>query len=148
MSSVGLPVPMAPFATVATATATIDGLLKAMGSVGDGATVGDLLIAAQADVADDAAVATANSALVDVAGISAGYFMGACVGALIYAVEMVSRDSLSSEFSSSSFTQSNNILEKARRCRLYIPSAASGKVNLALAQAMLQKRPTLRQKIA
>lgn len=136
MASVGLPAPESVFGTVATATATINALLAAISSVGANATVTELLTVAEAGVAGGTAIAVAQGALVGVAGLSASYYVGACVGALIYASEMVVVDKLSS----SPRIKTSNLFEKARRCNLDIPPDAYSKTNLALAEAMQQRR--------
>lgn len=135
MASVGLPAPESLYGTVGYATATVNALLSAIGSAGANATVTELLIAAEAGTAAGAGILVAKGAIVGVAGISASYYVGACVGALIYATEMIVVDKLSSQL-----PPTKNIFEKARRSNIKIPQEALKRTNIALAHNMQQKK--------
>src|SRR4051812_34919653 len=88
MDSVGLPAPESLWGAAGTAAATLNALLSAIGSVGSKATIGELIIAAEAGIGAGASIAVAKGVLVGLSGVMASYYVGACVGAFIYATEM------------------------------------------------------------
>lgn len=85
MDSLGLPAPDSLFNSMAAATATISAMSTAIKSLGAGATAAEIVgTATGATLAVDVAVA--------LAGVTAAFYLGACIGALVYATQKVTMD--------------------------------------------------------
>lgn len=76
MNSLGLPAPKTLFGTFSTATANISVLVAAYNITGASVTIGELVLAG-----------TLSEVLVGVAALGAAFYIGACIGALIYAAQ-------------------------------------------------------------
>lgn len=126
MSSVGLPTPSGWWVSIATASATLNGLLAAMGSIGAKATVAELIIAAEAGVGAGVSIAVAKGALVGVGGLAASFYVGACLGAFMYACQMT----LVEKFSLAD-AQVHEMLNQARRYGIEVPVISASRLVLA-----------------
>ena len=87
MDSLGLPAPTSLFNTLQTATANISAMLATITKLGKSATIVEVI-----------GTATGKALAVDViaalAGVTAAFYVGACVGALAYASGQFLRDNL------------------------------------------------------
>ena len=90
MDCAGLPTPSGVFDTVGQATANVAAMAAALKTLGASATVGEILgTAVGVTLAADVAIA--------VAGVAASYYVGACIGALIFAASGTFADSAAYE---------------------------------------------------
>ncbi len=87
MDSLGLPAPTSLFNTLQTATANISAMLATITKLGKSATIVEVI-----------GTATGKTLALDViaalAGVTAAFYVGACVGALAYASGQFLRDNL------------------------------------------------------
>lgn len=124
MSSLGLPAPEGVWGTLATATATINTLLSAIGSAGAKMTVTELLIVAE----EGATIAILKSTMVGVGGLLASFYVGACIGALLYATQMT----VSGKFALQD-ASANTLLQQAQRYGIEIPTKSYALLMMATA---------------
>jgi hypothetical protein len=87
MDSVGLPAPTSLFNSLQTATANISAMLATITKLGKTATIVEIIITSTGR-------ALAVDVLAALAGVSAAFYVGACVGALAYASGQFLRDNL------------------------------------------------------
>ena len=126
MNSVGMPVPSGWFDTSKTAASTISALLTAATSLGAKATVTELVIVASVGVKYGAGVAVAKGALVGIGGVLASFYIGCCIGALIYATQMTLMDNFSL-----ADAQISVILNQAGRYGIAVPVPMASRIMLA-----------------
>ncbi len=126
MNSAGCPVPSGWFDTSKTAAGTISALLAAATSIGAKATVTELLIVGGVGLKYGASVAVAKGVLVGVGGMLASYYIGCCIGALLYATQMTVVDKFSL-----ADAQKSVILNQAARYGISVPPIFSSRLMLA-----------------
>jgi hypothetical protein len=89
MKSVGCPVPPTTFTTITTATAMVNAMIGAVAKLGAGATLAELWVSVGIAGAGKAGAAAAAVEIGVAAGaITAAAYVGACIGALLYATQM------------------------------------------------------------
>jgi hypothetical protein len=119
MDSMGLPTPPTAFTSLTTATATVNTIVGAAVKLGTTATLGELWISVGVVGAGGAGAATALVELgVAAAGVTAAFYAGACVGALLFATQM----SLGLDpFASNAPAEIGKTLSRAKQFGISIP---------------------------
>lgn len=87
MDSLGLPAPTSLFNTLQTATANISAMLATITKLGKSATIVEVIGTSTGKV-------LALDVIAALAGVTAAFYVGACVGALAYASGQFLRDNL------------------------------------------------------
>jgi hypothetical protein len=128
MSSVGLPAPESIFGSCAQATAAAAAMVKALQTVGSGAAKAMTLRALLAEAAGGASLgetlgaASAGELLAISGGVLASFYVGACVGAAIYATQQKASDWLDEVFTQKqASTNAQQMKTKVERMGFDIP---------------------------
>ncbi len=111
MNSLGLPAPASIFENVTLAAASIKVMEEVIKRLGASATAAEILTATGTTLAADVAVA--------VTGISAAFYLGACIGALIYATSSCMYDCIVADNSSNVW----RTVQRAEAMGIRIPSS-------------------------
>jgi len=129
MNSLGLPAPDSLFGSLTAATLNISALLKLVEKFGTRATLGEVVATNPEGVLS---VALAQEVLTVAAGVTAAYYVGACIGALAYATGQYSSDKL---WASNGYTV-GQLVNRAMAHGIKIPQEMS---------AVLAENPRLRR---
>jgi hypothetical protein len=132
MGSMGLPAPESLFGTLAAATATVKAIVDAVAKLGTAATLAELWTSVGVLTKAGATagkVVAAGELVVAAAGVTAAFYAGACLGALLYATQIsLGLDPLASNAP----TDIGRTLSRATSLGISVPNS----MNTAIAHAV------------